>query len=355
MIRRTGFRHPTRFAVDSRRGFTLIELLVVISIIALLIGILLPALGAARDSARSMMCMANMRSLAQAANNYTIDYDGLFCMPDTGLQPTTPDGKFNRNTLLFRSVHRLRMNPDPDQTANWFIALDYYLGQSKKDDASRSGVAENRNYNEFKQDPVWWDFSDRVPEGVGNANAQTQREANRTIKMNRNFRRGGDPTLSTENSDFPVRWKGAKQDNGAAIYTIRDQFVHLDKHIRKPSETVLFVDGAAEDTTLAFSSSVTRFSASSGERVGLRHANDSANVAFTDGSARNVNQPTRTATARPDPNADYATDQETETLQWFPEYGSEGGGGLGDTARQGERNPNQELLWDMIRDIDLGN
>jgi prepilin-type N-terminal cleavage/methylation domain-containing protein/prepilin-type processing-associated H-X9-DG protein len=338
-------------------GFTLIELLVVISIIALLIGILLPALGAARDSARSMMCMANMRSLAQAANNYTIDSGGLFCMPDTGLQPTTPTGSFSPQTILFRTVHNLRMDPDPDQTANWFIALDRYLGQSNKDDQNRSGVAENRNYNEFKQDPVWWDFSDAPPEGTTDARAQTEREANRTIKMNRNFRRGGAVSAQNpENAAFPVRWKGARQDNNAdGLFRIVDQFVHIDKHLQKPSETVLFVDGLGQDITNAFTGSVTRFSASSGQRVGLRHANDSANAAFTDGSARNVVQPTTTETALNNGESDYAQGVEPETKQWFPEYGSAGGGGLGDTSRQGERNPNQELLWDMIRDMDLAN
>jgi prepilin-type N-terminal cleavage/methylation domain-containing protein len=58
-----------------RRGFTLIELLVVISIIALLIGILLPALSAARDTARRMKNNSNVRSTLQAMTIFANDHD----------------------------------------------------------------------------------------------------------------------------------------------------------------------------------------------------------------------------------------------------------------------------------------
>ena len=65
-------------------GFTLIELLVVISIIALLMAVLLPALGAARKHARSVVCQSNLRQWGTTFDLYAEENEGRFPSDSTG-------------------------------------------------------------------------------------------------------------------------------------------------------------------------------------------------------------------------------------------------------------------------------
>jgi prepilin-type N-terminal cleavage/methylation domain-containing protein len=76
-----------------RRAFTLIELLVVISIIALLIGILLPALGKARDSAKMSICSSQLRQVQIAKTAYLTEFDGVFMRHRSYENITLPDGR----------------------------------------------------------------------------------------------------------------------------------------------------------------------------------------------------------------------------------------------------------------------
>ncbi|MEO0587292.1 MAG: prepilin-type N-terminal cleavage/methylation domain-containing protein, partial [Planctomycetota bacterium] len=111
---------PTHATHRRSAGFTLIELLVVISIIALLIGILLPALAAARRTAQGLSCASNIRQLGIGHAAFQIDHRSFY--PLAGA------------TIRWGELDPDDGEPNTTNRVSWMEQVDQYI-QAKPTDS----------------------------------------------------------------------------------------------------------------------------------------------------------------------------------------------------------------------------
>jgi len=130
--------------MKKQKGFTLIELLVVIAIIAVLMGILMPALKRVKEQARMNACMANLRQWAFVFTMYVGDNDGKFFSGNEGtgywwtrqLDPKLMDWKLNKTWFCPTAVRPL-IDENGNQAPDWNI---YNAWGIFKDDGGLDGV-----------------------------------------------------------------------------------------------------------------------------------------------------------------------------------------------------------------------
>lgn len=144
---------------SGRSAFTLIELLVVVAVIAILVGVLLPAIGKARKAAQAIQASNNARTVAQGVANYTVSYRFLY--PPSYVYP------ISRTSSKWKLEDQKNQHPNPGYG---YVHWSYFLfdgDESVKEEAFTDPVVEDGGAPATNPGPDPADWEPEQANGVG--------------------------------------------------------------------------------------------------------------------------------------------------------------------------------------------
>jgi prepilin-type N-terminal cleavage/methylation domain-containing protein/prepilin-type processing-associated H-X9-DG protein len=257
-----------------RSAFTLIELLVSISIISILISILLPALGAAREQARTIQCLANLRQLAIVFNLYAADNKDLVLGHEVYYNNSRRTGTYDMwfeaavalNYIQCRTLvvgNAVSTIPNTPVTANNV----FYCPSGLTDAGSIAGPGSENAV-------------------IGAADSRSARRSDFAQRYNADTAGGTGgfyQTVGGGNRVYVYNWYACNSSNfmtyPAAIPSSGARTPRLYSNIRSPSSTVLYLDGLSAANVLT--------SGNRDARMAYRHQKrTSTNVVFVDGNGK---------------------------------------------------------------------
>jgi|GEM_PF-870155 len=268
-----------------RAGFTLVELLVTIAVIAMLIGILMPAIGRVRDAARGAACLGNHRQFGIAWNSYLVDRIYVpFVRKDGGVEHVkywgVVDWYDKVSTTSLSAVNKF-WNERP---LNTYLGADVH--QTKKSSAFLCPADTGLTYRnkDGLTEPYW---SDDAAQAVSNSDLRddtifgvrgSSYTANDWLWVKPGQYNGFGARDSSRSANDPFRYEG---------FTNRNQL----STVSSPSHLIIVSD-ADDAEAWRVRASFRHWSSSdhrpAGMPYGAWHGYEKTNASFLDGSARNI-------------------------------------------------------------------